>query len=377
MIKQIVGRLMNINRLWLLLILAIVLGMISVFLSSSYLKTREINIAEELKKQMSGGPTIEVLVSSRNLPLGTTVGDTLVKREVPLDLVDEDTLKPGDAALISGTKLTRPLRAGFPINTSYFVEKSQTFADVVEVGMRAITVEVDEINSMAQMVKPGNRVDLMLLATDRADPESGSEVLMVLQNVKVMATGQSVVAKQGNSRSKNPQAAMSSQQTYSNFTFEVSVQDAAIIALAQSTGKIRAILRNPQDNAEAIIEDVNTRKLLKVEEKNPERRKNAAAQRKQEISAEETYLEMRKSSELKSRQIEYLIGGMGSGATVTQGETLKGSATPAPGGSNQPNPKPSAGSIKIDELQNSIAEALKKSGVPSDIAGGARGQAVK
>ena len=368
---------MNINRLWLLLILAIVLGMISVFLSSSYLKTREINIGEELKKQMSGGPTIEVLVSSRNLPLGTTVGDTLVKREVPLDLVDEDTLKPGDAARIAGTKLTRPLRAGFPINTSYFVEKSQTFSDVVEVGMRAITVEVDEINSMAQMVKPGNRVDLMLLATDRADPESGSEVLMVLQNVKVMATGQSVVAKQGDPRSKNPQAAMPSQQTYSNFTFEVSVQDAAIIALAQSTGKIRAVLRNPQDDAEAIIEDVNTRKLLKVEEKNAERRRNAAAQRKQEISYEETYLESRKSSELKNRQIEFLIGGMGSGATVTQGETLKGPATPAAGGSNQPNPKPSAGSVKIDELQNSIAEALKKSGVPSDTAGGTRGRADK
>ena len=102
MIKKLLSRILKINRLWLLFFLALVLGVISAFLSSSYLKTREKNIGEELKKQMSGGPTIEVLVSSRNLPMGALVGDSLVKRQVPMDLVEEDVLKANDFERIAG-----------------------------------------------------------------------------------------------------------------------------------------------------------------------------------------------------------------------------------------------------------------------------------
>jgi len=68
----------------------------------------------------------------------------------------------------------------------------------------------------------------MLIAPDKADPEGGVEVIMVLQNVKVMATGQSVAARDNDARSKNPQAPSGNQQTYTNFTFEVTPQDAAI-----------------------------------------------------------------------------------------------------------------------------------------------------
>lgn len=373
MIKKIVSRLMKINRLWLLFIVAIVLGIISTLLSSSYLKSREKNISEELKKQMSGGPTVEVLVSSRNLPLGAAVGDTLVKREVLMDLVEEDTLTPNDFDRIFGAKLTRPLRAGYPINSSYFVEKSKTFSDVVESGMRAITIEVDEINSMAQMVKPGNRVDLMLITPDKADPEGGVEVLMVLQNIKVMATGQSVVTKDGDARSKNPQAPMGNQQTYTNFTFEVSPQDAAIIALAQSSGKIRAVLRKAGDNEVVTLKDVNSRNLLKIEQKNAEKRRLAVSQRMQDLSFEDTL----QSSVSRKPEIEYVIGGMGSSDLVTMGQSLTGSPTASQPGSKSQDAKPSPNAIKIDKLQGSVSEALRNSGVPADIAGGAGAKGAK
>jgi len=374
MIKKLLSRIMKVNRLWLLFILALVLGVISAFLSSSYLKSREKNISEELKKQMSGGPTIEVLVSSRNLPIGALVGDTLVKRQVPMDLVEEDVLTPNDFDRIAGAKLTRPLRAGYPINTSYFVEKSRTFSEAVEPGMRAITIEVDEINSMAQMVKPGNRVDLMLIAPDKADPEGGVEVLMVLQNVKVMATGQSVAAWDNDARSKNPQAPTGSQQTYTNFTFEVTPQDAAIIALAQNTGKIRAVLRKLGDNEQVTLKDVNSRRLLNIDQKNAEKRKLVANSRMQEMSFEDNF----KSSVAGRRpEIEYVIGGMGSSAAVSMGQTLGAPATDQSSVGKPLDTKPGGSSVKVDKLQNSVSEALRNSGVPADMAGGASARGAK
>lgn len=358
---------MNINRLWLLFGLAVVLGVISTFLSSSYLKSRERNISEELKRQMSGGPTIEVLVSSTNLPSGATLGETLVKREVPVDLVEEDALTPNDFERILGAKLTRPLRAGYPINGSFFVEKSKTFSDAVAPGMRAITIEVDEINSMAQMVKPGNRVDLMLITQDRADPEgSGIEVVMVLQNVKVMATGQSITTKEGDARNRtSPMPVGNQQSSYTNFTFEVTPRDAAVIALAQSAGKIRAVLRKAGDDDVVVLNDVNSRRLLNVDEKNAQKRKYAASMRLQDIDFAE---DMLRSS--KRPGIEYIIGGMGAAGAAGSAPATGGGTEPAGGKPQDARPAGSAGSaVKMDKLQNAVSDALKSSGVPADVAG--------
>jgi pilus assembly protein CpaB len=63
---------------------------------------------------------------------------------------------------------------------------SGTLAD----GIRAITVDIDELNAVAHMVQPGNRVDLML-AMQRE--EGGQTVVPFMDRMKVLATGQRVV----------------------------------------------------------------------------------------------------------------------------------------------------------------------------------------
>ena len=373
MFRKILSRLAKINRLWLLFFLAIVLGVVSTVLSSSYLKSREKNITAELKSQMSGGPTVEVLVSSQNLPQGSVLGNTLVKRDVPRDLVEDDTLTPKDFDRVAGVKLMRPLRAGYPINTSYFVEKNRTFSDAVEEGKRAITIEVDEINSMAQMVKPGNRVDLMLIVPDKSDPDGGVEVMMVLQNVKVLATGQSVAPKEDPARSKNSQAASGKEQSYSNFTFEVTPQEAATIALAQNSGKIRAVLRTLGDEKAVALKDVNTRTLLRVEQKMAEKRKIAAQTRLQDMAAEQDMADNVKTKSASrpggAQTIEYVIGGMGAGAAgmgrpegngiqdVEGAKTKEAPAAPAVSRAN---------AAQMDAVQSAVADALKRSGIPTD-----------
>ena len=367
---KLLNKLPKINPLVILLFTAILLGIAATYLSSAYLKNREKSIAAELKQGISG-QTVEVLVSTQNLPAGSTLGNTLVKREVPVDLIDENTLTPRDFDRVSGAKLVRPLRAGYPINVSFFIDKIRTFSEAVEEGMRAITIEVDEINSMAQMVKPGNRVDLMLLVPDRSDPDGGFEVMMVLQNVKVLATGQSVAPKEyTDSEGKKQQSPGGKDQNYNNFTFEVTPQEAATIALAQNSGKIRAVLRNIEDKKPVAFKDVNTRTLLKVEQKNAERRKILAQTRLQDIAAEQEVtaktlkdtlgpLTDFKPTEPKAI-IEFIIGGMGStgntgGPSLTSKEG-PGAAKPVDGNvapsSGSDKPAGSAGPSPMTMLQN-------------------------
>lgn len=352
--RKIINLFRNINRLWVLIFLAICLGLVASWLSSSYLKSKENAIAQEMKVKIAGGKMTDVVVSSQDLPRGATLGPTLVKREILADLVSDDMVLPQDFDRVNGVKTTQPLRAGLPLRTSDFTEKSKTFSDTVSTGMRAITIEVDEINSMAQMVQPGNHVDLMLIVADKADPDGGQEAIVVLQNVKVMATGQSMAtptpAENGSSYSGKPP------QTYSNFTFEVSPVDAARIALAQSVGKIRAVLRNAGDKVPAIVKDVNSRKLLSVDFKNEEKRKSALANAKQQIQAQEMMGP-------RIVPVQYIIGGMGS----SMADPNAGASAGAP-----PRGAPAAPAAQIDpraaaSVQTAVQAAMKATGLPPEL----------
>jgi hypothetical protein len=68
----------NLNRLWLLMALALVLGLAAAMLFSSYLKGREEILIAEAKKRASGGDTVEIITPSLNVPKGTVLGLSLI-----------------------------------------------------------------------------------------------------------------------------------------------------------------------------------------------------------------------------------------------------------------------------------------------------------
>lgn len=350
--RKIINLFRNINRLWYLILLAIFLGLIAAWLSSSYLKSKENAIAQEMKVKIAGGKMTDIVVSSRDLPRGATLGPTLVKREILADLVSDDMVLPQDFDRVNGVKSTQPLRAGLPLRASDFTEKSKTFSDTVASGMRAITIEVDEINSMAQMVQPGNHVDLMLIVADKADPDGGQEAIVVLQNVKVMATGQSMATAKPTA-DNGPSFSGKSGQTYSNFTFEVSPVDAARIALAQSVGKIRAVLRNAGDKVPAIVKDVNSRKLLNVDFKNEEKRKKALSNAKQQIQEQEIMAP-------RVIPVQYIIGGMGSASSDPN--SAVSSSRPS-----QAAPSPQLDPRAAASVQTAVQAAMKATGLPPEL----------
>ncbi|MSQ66274.1 MAG: Flp pilus assembly protein CpaB [Limnohabitans sp.] len=289
----------NINRMWLLVALAVVLGLAAAMLMSKYLKGREQELEMEVKKRASGGATTDVVAAGMDIPRGTVLGtQNLTKREIRADLVTEEMVLVGDFERIEGGKSTRPIKAGWPLRMADVTEKAKGFAEGLEEGLRAITIEVDEINSMAQMVKPGNMVDLMLIVPDKNDPDGGHRAVLVLEMVKVLATGQSVSPgagkKSGSSMNQGDYGGSAGNaQRYSNFTFEVTPQDAARIALAQQVGKIRAVLRGNEDSTTASLAGIDTKTLLNTG-----------------VNAVKT------SSTPKVSAVEYIIGGKGGAGAV-------------------------------------------------------------
>jgi len=288
----------NINKMWLLVALAVVLGIVAAMVMSNYLQGRDKTLEVEAKKRASGGPTVEVVAAGMDIPRGMVLGtQNLTKREILADMVTEEMVLVRDFGRIEGVKSTRPIQAGRPLRMGDITEKVKAFADGLEDGLRAITIDVDEINSMAQMVKPGNMVDLMLIVPDKNDTDGGFRAVLVLQKVRVLATGQSTSPSAGSKGGPMGDygSAGANAQRYSNFTFEVTPQDAARIALAQQLGKIRAVLRGNDDSSKVTLAGINSRAMLNDGVKADKSGKTAAP---------------------KANAVEYIIGGKGAAGAV-------------------------------------------------------------
>ena len=131
--------------------------------------------------------------------------------------------------------------AVLPISKGDFILKNKLAAleagaglpSMIPPGMRAVSVRVNDVVSVAGFVQPGTRVDV--LATGN---QGGNErqTITVLENVKVIAVGGSLLERIAGGEHSAPV-----------ITLLVSPDDAQKLALASQEGRIQLALRNPLD----------------------------------------------------------------------------------------------------------------------------------
>jgi pilus assembly protein CpaB len=117
-------------------------------------------------------------------------------------------------------------------------------------GMRAVSVRVNEVVSVAGFVTPGTRVDVLLTGTPGAASEE--QTTTVLQNVAVLASGHTL-----------ERTATGEAQNTAVITLLVSPDDAQRLTLASSEGHIQLALRNPLDTRQDEVASSNSRGLYK------------------------------------------------------------------------------------------------------------------
>ncbi len=306
-------RLDRINRTWLMLFVAVVMALAAAWLTKQYLDVREKRIQEELADKARGGPTAKVVVPRKDLPGGIPItGDMVAGRSIPADLVSPDMITPDTFEKYDGAKLIRNVERGLPLRSTDVEEKGRDFSTLLETGSRAITIDIDELNSIAQMVRPGNMVDLFLIMPDLSDLSGNNQqITLLMQRVKVIATGQTV--RQSEAFAAPQPGVPQGVVRYSNLTFEVSPDQAARIALAQQLGRIRAVLRKEPDDEIVKLGKINTKNLLR------------------KVSVLDT------PEEVDGGAVEYIIGGKGGGGvgnTITV--NVPGMAPPVSGAPGVP-----------------------------------------
>jgi pilus assembly protein CpaB len=233
------------KKTWLLLGVALFIGLLAALAARAYLSTQMAAIEARSKSK-----TVNLVVAKRELKRGEKItADSVAVRAVPVDFSHSSAVTPETFSRIEGQTLAYPVRAGEMILWSLAEgKKAPTFSARVEVGHRAMTVPVDEINSISGLLEPGDVIDLMVTI----DQKGKKTTLPLLQNVQVMATGQRSVDGQKEGERKQ----------YSTVTIDATPLQARNIIVARDAGKITALLRNPEDKHRTSGGDANLAALL-------------------------------------------------------------------------------------------------------------------
>lgn len=204
--------------------------------------------------------TRDVLVAARALPASTSLEpQMLARRAVPERYLASDTLGIDAAANTIGRRLARALDSGEALTASSLMAGgAMELSSLVEPGLRALTIPVDESNAAAGLIAPGDYIDLLLVT--RPD-ESGStaSVRPLLQAVRVVATGQQLQRQTGSAIDGDSQVAGVS---YATVTLRLPPEDAERVLVAQHMGDLSVLLRPSGDSTEAPLRAMDATSLF-------------------------------------------------------------------------------------------------------------------
>jgi len=191
---------------------------------------------------------VGVVVAADDIQVGTKVSDN----DVRVITLPQSAVPPG---AFSSTVRVLGRGAVLPISKGDFVLSSKLAAvnagaglpSMIPPGMRAVSVRVNDVVSVAGFVQPGTRVDV--LATG-GQGTGDRQTTTVLENVAVIAVGKNF------ERSTSTDA-----QTAPVITLLVSPDDAQKLALVSQEGRIQLSLRNPLDTKKGGIGATRTSSL--------------------------------------------------------------------------------------------------------------------
>jgi len=231
----------------LLFVGAILAGALAVFFANKYITSQVDAKRAELERQYE---KVVVVVPKQDLRPGTRLSTALVaSRPVPKAFVHADAIRSENFELINNTTLIFPVNKGEPILSTHISNRSgSSLSKLIDDGKRALTFPVDIEASMTGMLKPNDRIDLIMTISDG----SAKKTMPLLSNVDVLATGERV----------DELSQVSDVGRFQTITLLVASEEAAKIIHAQDVSDLSVLLRSPTDKANAFNKAVTKDTLL-------------------------------------------------------------------------------------------------------------------
>jgi pilus assembly protein CpaB len=236
------------NRKRLLLI-----GALSLILATlvSMVVYRLLNVAVSAANR----PSENVVVAATDLAPGARIDDKDVRVvRMPAGDVPEGGFR--SIADVAGRGVVVPMARNEPVLLSKLApeQAGAGLPALIPNGMRAVSVKVNEVVSVAGFVVPGSHVDVLLTGNPNRDNDPATvTTTTVLEDVQVLAAGQQLQKN----REGQP-------QNVPVITLLVSPQDAQKLTLASSEGRIQLSLRNPMDGKQSTVSALRNASLYQL-----------------------------------------------------------------------------------------------------------------
>lgn len=237
------------KRLIIALLAAITFGLIAAVSVKQYL----------LSAQTSKSNLNDVVVAKVEIPVGSRIiQEQLTVAQFPADVTPEGAISVIDQNLV-GRVVVASISPRDPVTELKLapIGAAGGLSSMIPEGYRAMTVAVNDVVGVSGFIMPGTLVDIVVVITPPRG--SGNEEMIskiVLQNIKVLASGQNI------DKPKNDREV---ERTIKAVTLQVTPEQAEKLALASSEGKLQLVMRNSVDQADEQTAGANKRSLLSGE----------------------------------------------------------------------------------------------------------------
>ena len=222
------------NRPILFLGLAVGIALITTIMFYNWLQKQRQQPAAQVEEKVVTIEGVPIAVASADMAWGTPLTKDVL-RMVPFP---QESLPSGhfkDLDEVQGRVLLSNLKRNEPILESRLAPidiKNGGVAAVIDPEKRAMAVKVNDVVALPGFVKPGDRVDVMVTMSDSA---RGQLTKTSLENMLVLAVGTQM---ERGSPDEKP-------RPVKIITFEVTLEEAEMLAMASNGGQLRLALRSP------------------------------------------------------------------------------------------------------------------------------------
>jgi len=221
----------------IIVVLAIALGGVAAFAAYSYLGGVQ-------RAAEAGSTMTDVLVATQDIPRGTSANELMSSGAVQLVKMPLRYIASGAISSVTSVAdriLAVDVSKGEVLTTARFQYPSEAgLAFNVPKGFVAVTIPVDDSRGVAGLVKPGDRVALVVTIATKSG--QGDQTRIAIPGARVLAVGRSTGAEPTQQASASGGGIVSSQsnqpQSASTVTLGLSSTDAERVVFAVESGRV-------------------------------------------------------------------------------------------------------------------------------------------
>jgi pilus assembly protein CpaB len=228
----------------MLLLLALGCGLVASIGISQVMDARNRGGAPAVEKEPS-------LVALKDIKVNEPLTEKNLKlEEWPKDKIPADAMR--DLKQVLGQRAGGIILADEPLRKAKFAVDHRI--EEIPRGYRVVAVSADAVSATGNLLQPGDRVDMVLSVKHNNSSNSNQVAKTILQDIRVFAINDQYRPAEGNKSDESIAA--------KTVSLLVTPTQAETIALAGEMGKIRLVLRHPDDEGIAETQGAEENELL-------------------------------------------------------------------------------------------------------------------